>query len=93
LQHFQVIVSGDGVQRGKPFPDPYLAAAQALQIPIGECVVVENAPVGIISAKAAGAYCVAIASTLPQEKLRGADEVIGSFSELSHVAVVQQLLE
>ncbi|HEY0248242.1 MAG TPA: HAD-IA family hydrolase [Gryllotalpicola sp.] len=48
------IVSAELVAQGKPAPDPYLAAAAALGIPIGDCLIFEDSENGIRSARAAG---------------------------------------
>jgi mannitol-1-/sugar-/sorbitol-6-phosphatase len=48
------LVSSEDVERGKPFPDPYLLAAQRLRTPPPQCAVFEDAPAGIAAAKAAG---------------------------------------
>ncbi len=74
---FDVVVAGDEVSRGKPDPEPYQRAAQRLGLPATDCLVVENAPLGIQSAKAAGMHCVALTTTLPAERLPGADQVFG----------------
>ena len=50
-----VIVTGQDVTAGKPAPDGYLRAAELLHIAISDCVVVEDAPPGIRSGRAAGA--------------------------------------
>ncbi len=55
-----VIVQRDDVARGKPHPDPYLLAAERLDIPASRTLVFEDAVSGITSAVAAGAYCVGI---------------------------------
>jgi mannitol-1-/sugar-/sorbitol-6-phosphatase len=55
LPNAPVVVTGDDVTAGKPAPDGYLKAADALGIPIFDCVVVEDAPAGIQSGRAAGA--------------------------------------
>ena len=49
-----VLVTGEDVQNGKPFPDPYVLAAQRLQTLPQSCAVFEDAPAGIASASAAG---------------------------------------
>jgi sugar-phosphatase len=49
-----ILVTGDDVERGKPFPDPYLLAAQRLGVPPQRCAVFEDAPAGITAARAAG---------------------------------------
>ncbi len=92
LEQFQAVITGEKTERNKPFPDPYERAAFELNIPINECIVVENAPLGIQSAKAAGAYCIAISSTLGEDKLKEADQVIGTFADLKNVPLVQDVL-
>lgn len=64
-QRFDVIINGKSVKKGKPAPDPYLEAAKQLGISPINCLVVENAPYGVRSAKAAGMMCVAITTYLP----------------------------
>lgn len=91
LNKFAALIGSGSTPRGKPFPDPYLQGAQALGLGAGECVVVENAPLGIRAAKSAGAYCIAIASTVSREKLAGADEIIDSFAELRGTFMLKQL--
>lgn len=76
------VVTGDRVPRRKPHPDPYLAAMEGLGVGPHQAVVVENAPAGIRAAKAAGARCVAITTTLPPEHLAEADHVVASHGEV-----------
>jgi sugar-phosphatase len=52
------LVTGDDVQRGKPFPDPYLLGAQRLGFDPAECVVFEDAPAGVLAGIEAGAGLV-----------------------------------
>ncbi len=80
--HFDFIITGDEVSHAKPFPDPYLTAAQHIEITPEECMVVENAPLGIEAAKNAGMYCVAIETTLGREYLASADCVLQSIRDL-----------
>jgi len=80
--HFEFIITGDEVPRAKPFPDPYLTAARQLGLSPQECVVVENAPLGIEAARAAGMYCVAIETTLGKEYLTSADLVVKKVTDL-----------
>ncbi len=79
---FDFIVAGDSVKRGKPHPEPYLTAAKGLKLKPGECVVVENAPYGIESAKKAGMYCVAVATSLPEEYLQKADLIVSRLEQI-----------
>lgn len=70
---FNAIVTGDDIPRAKPYPDPYEIARNSLGLRKEECLIIENAPLGIQSAKAAGIRCAVIATTLPMEYLKGAD--------------------
>jgi beta-phosphoglucomutase len=87
--HFDFIITGDELPRAKPFPDPYLTAARHLGIKPEECVVVENAPLGIEAAKNAGMYCVAIETTLGKEYLRSADCIVQSIRELLNLSLLK----
>lgn len=57
---FEAIICGDDVKNGKPDPEIFLAAANALGVEPSDCVVFEDAPSGIKGAKAAGMLCVAL---------------------------------
>lgn len=80
---FDYIISGDDVKRAKPNPDPYLTAQEKLGFEINECVVIENAPLGIEAAKNAGMTCIAVESTLGREYLQKADFIINEIQELT----------
>jgi len=75
LELFEVVVTGNQVSRGKPNPESYQLAAARLGLVPGECLVVENAPLGIQAAKAAGMGCVAMETSLPAEQLAEANQV------------------
>lgn len=79
---FDVIVTGSDLERGKPDPDPYLKALEMLDLTKNECIVIENAPLGITAAKRAGLYCVAVASMLEPEKVEHADLVLEDHAAL-----------
>lgn len=57
---FDVVVGGDDVLRGKPFPDPYLKAAELLGVDPADCVAFEDSNTGLTSAEAAGTKAVGI---------------------------------
>ena len=82
---FEYIVAGNHVKKGKPHPAPYLKAAKMLGIKPSECMVVENAPYGIESAKRAGMYCVAISTSLPDEYLTKADRIVTDISDVRRI--------
>jgi beta-phosphoglucomutase len=78
---FDFIVTGDETDKPKPHPQPYLMCAQGLSVAPGECVAVENAPLGVESAKSAGMACIALTSTVGRKELRRADFVIDGLGE------------
>jgi beta-phosphoglucomutase len=92
LEKFTTIVTGNMTQRGKPHPDPYLAGAGALGLNPEDCVVVENAPLGIQAAKSARSYCIAVCTTLGRGYLTEADEIVERFEELSGLSVIRGIL-
>jgi beta-phosphoglucomutase len=73
------------VKNGKPNPEPYLKALEKSGFDISEAIVVENAPMGVLSAKAAGLFTIAI-NTGPIDLLvlteAGADLVFSGCEEL-----------
>ncbi len=80
---FDAIVTGDDTPRGKPYPDPYRKGMEKLGVPPENCVIVENAPLGIASAKSADAgYVIGVTTTLPEEYLKGADDIMPAFADL-----------
>jgi beta-phosphoglucomutase len=79
---FDCVVAGDAVKYGKPNPAPYLRALRLLRLKAGQCLVVENAPLGIRSAKAAGIFCLALNTSLPSEYLKEADLVVEKLEDI-----------
>lgn len=79
---FDAIVTGDDVRHGKPHPEPYLLALKKLGLLPSAALVIENAPFGIVSAKRAGLFCVAVQTSLPRRYLKEADLVVANFREL-----------
>jgi HAD superfamily hydrolase (TIGR01509 family) len=62
--HFDAITAGDEITNGKPDPEIYRKTMGKLGIKPGECVVLEDAPLGATAGKAAGAYVIAVPSRL-----------------------------
>jgi|ERR1043166_2335790 len=82
---FEVIVSGDEIERGKPAPDIYLRAAEKLSITPAECLVIEDSLSGIAAAKAANMPVAAIPDRRfvdPREYDKKADYVLNDLSEI-----------
>lgn len=79
----EVLVTSDDVTQGKPHPEPYLKGAMRLGFAPVECLVIEDAPAGIQSARAGGMQVIGLASTYSPGKLSEADAIIRGFRELS----------
>jgi beta-phosphoglucomutase len=84
LDLFKTIITADDITRFKPFPDPYLKAMEELNQSSDTCLVIENAPAGILSANTAGITCLAISSTLPADKLSAASRVFADLKSLNN---------
>lgn len=82
LNLFDVVVTGNDVKRGKPHPEPYLIALKKLKVRPKDAIVIENAPFGIFSAKAAGLKCLALETSLPKTYLKCANYIFSSFKEM-----------
>lgn len=67
---FSIVVRSDQVERGKPHPDVYLAAARRLDLDPSTCLAFEDAPAGVAAVLAAGMTCVALTTTMTTHALR-----------------------
>lgn len=87
---FDFVTCGDDIERKKPAPDVFLAAARGVGVAPRRCVVVEDAAAGVQAAKSAGMRCVAVSTSLPPAALTaaGADVVRG---EPSLIAIADLL--
>lgn len=82
--YFQRILCADDISKAKPAPEIYLRASGLMGLQPRECLVIEDSAAGIAAARAAGAYCAALAGTLsrPQLLCAGADVVLDDLREL-----------
>lgn len=71
-----VLVSSDGLERGKPDPACFLIAARRLEVDPVRCVVIEDAPAGIRAGRRAGASVIAVRSTHADAELSEADAIV-----------------
>jgi HAD superfamily hydrolase (TIGR01509 family) len=88
---FSVLVTGADVTHGKPHPEPYLVTAERLGVPPADCVVFEDATVGVLAAKAAGMRCIAVPNldaTQPQD-LSAADLILPSLTAFTPALLYQ----
>lgn len=79
----KVFVTAERVARGKPEPDAYLLGAQLLGLAPEECVVVEDAPAGILSGLAAGSDVIAMNAPSSTPRLDEVDLQLATLTELT----------
>lgn len=79
---FDAEVTAELVTRGKPHPDVYLRAAELLGQTPGCCLALEDAPNGVLAAKAAGMWCFAVPGDDVAHDLSAADAVLGSLADV-----------
>jgi HAD superfamily hydrolase (TIGR01509 family) len=91
-ERFSVLATADDCQRCKPDPEVYLLAQSRLRalptfreqpLQAAECLAVEDAPLGVVAAQAAGLKCLALAHSRPPAELRHADLVASGFAEVN----------
>jgi HAD superfamily hydrolase (TIGR01509 family) len=78
-KYFEVIITGDEIERGKPHPDIYFRAAEKLGVAPNECLVIEDSLSGVASGKAAGMRVAAIPDRRfvdPRDYEKAADDVL-----------------
>jgi beta-phosphoglucomutase family hydrolase len=83
-RHFHAVVGAADVKHGKPHPDVFLKAADKLGIDPKDCIVFEDAPMGVEAARRAGMRAVAITTTLPAEafaEFENVVKVIGDYGD------------
>ncbi len=78
-----IMITADDVTRGKPDPEPYVAGAHRLGIEPKKCLVFEDAPSGLRSAKSAGMIAIGIPTTYQPEELAEADAVTPSLQSVT----------
>jgi len=84
LQFVRHMVTASDIQNGKPDPEPYLSGAAALGFSPANCVVIEDAPSGVRSGKAAGCRVLAIRTTTrdPELLAGGADWIVNDCASI-----------
>lgn len=78
------IVAAEDCTKGKPHPEPYLKGAQLLSKDVTKCLVLEDAPSGIKSGKAAGAKVLAVCTSHKRADLEGlgADYIVENLNQV-----------
>ena len=83
VHYFEVILTLEDVERIKPNPDLYLKAVERLDLMPDQAVAFEDAPNGILAAKRAGLYCVAVPNSLTRPlNFSAADLILESFCQM-----------
>jgi sugar-phosphatase len=82
----QVLVTAEMVEKGKPSPEPYQLGAKLLGYSTAECLVIEDAPSGILAGKAAGSHVLAVASSHSTMDLNHADWIVKSLATVGVVS-------
>ena len=93
-RHFAAVVGAADVKQGKPHPDVFLKAAEQLGADPADCIVFEDAPLGVEAARRAGMRAVVITSTLPADAFAEFDNVVrivGDYDELDLDALLGSL--
>ncbi len=80
--YFNLVVTGEDVERGKPEPDIFLKVAGHYGRPVEDCVVIEDSTNGVAAAKAAGMACLAYFNPHSgQQNLSRADHIFDRFDD------------
>jgi HAD superfamily hydrolase (TIGR01509 family) len=95
-EKFAVLATADDCDRSKPDPEIYLKALARLQelpplheplLAAGECLAIEDAPLGVVAAQAAGMKCLALAHSRPLAELQHADRIANEFADVNLEAI------
>ncbi|MEE9276436.1 MAG: HAD family phosphatase [bacterium] len=84
---FVLIVTAEGVRRGKPDPEIFLAALSGVRrlrevdVAPAECLVLEDSVAGVQAGLAAGMRVLAVTNSYPRARLQAADRVVDSLEE------------
>lgn len=81
-KYFRKVVDSSYITNGKPDPEIFLKAAEFLETPPGECLVFEDAVVGVNAARAANMKVIAVLTTHLPEELEAADRIVNDYTEL-----------
>ncbi|MEU6306812.1 HAD family hydrolase [Streptomyces chartreusis] len=81
------VFSSQDVGRGKPAPDLFLHAAERMGVAPARCLVVEDSPLGVQAAVAAGMDVYGFSAMTPAAKLAGATQLFSDMGELADLLV------
>lgn len=90
---FGAVVACEDVSRGKPDPEPFVAAAELLGADPKYCVVIEDGEYGVRAAKSVGMKAVAVLNTQTREELAAADIITESLETVDAETVISLFRE
>jgi sugar-phosphatase len=76
------VITANDVIHGKPSPEPFLKGAALLGFAPEDCLVFEDSPAGLASARSARMKAIALQTTYPADQLQAADAIIGSLADV-----------
>jgi len=88
---FDCIVSGQEVSESKPNPQIFLCGAQKVGASPNDCLVIEDSPLGVKAARAAGMKCLAVTNTHPRDKLSEANMVVDSLENVDLITLLTRI--
>jgi beta-phosphoglucomutase family hydrolase len=88
---FNCVISGREVKESKPNPQIFLLAAEKCGVEPQNCIVIEDSPLGVKAAKAAGMRCLAVANAHTKQELTEADRIVDSLEEVDLITLIQRV--
>jgi sugar-phosphatase len=76
------MITANDVIHGKPSPEPFFKGAALLGFAPADCLVFEDSPAGIASARSAGMKAIALQTTYPADQLQSAHAIIGNLADV-----------
>ena len=92
-EYFDHILSGDETTRNKPYPDPYIAMMDCLDIQPANSVIIEDSLFGIQSGLSSGGHVIAINDSVSKEELYIAHRIVNHLDEITIDMIEELLLE
>lgn len=84
-KYFDKLVSGESVEKSKPFPDIFLKVANELGISSQECIVIEDSKNGVLAAKSANMKCIGFFNKdSGKQDLSSSDIIVNSLKEIDY---------
>ena len=92
-EYFNCVVSGHEVAESKPSPEIFSLAAKKLETNPRNCLVIEDSPLGVKAAKAAGMKCLAVSHSHPQQDIIEASAVVNTLEDIDLLSLLKIVWE